>query len=191
MNLYTVDTGQNTGFDYYVSTDNAYEFVTLEDIKDRMDLPSVDDEDVMYNQIKGVRIYLESVLNMCLTPAKTITAYWQTFSDRINLPFAPVSSVTSVTRVAHSDGTETALAASEYWVEGVNKKAVRLQTVYRGYGMKIVYIVALTDVGMISLVKDAILSEVVEWFHQRTNPDETQYVLGKIAMSKLNTFRPL
>lgn len=191
MNLFTVDTGENTGLDYYVSTANEYEFVSVQEVIDRMDLATTDDEDVIYNQIRGVRIHLENVLDMCLTPTKTITAYWQTYADVVPLPFNPVSSVTSVNRVAHSDGTETALTSTEYWVQGVKKKSLKFNTVYRGYGLKVVYVIALTDKSMIALVKDAILSEVVEWFHQRTNPDETQYVLGKIALSKLNIFRPL
>lgn len=191
MSLYTIDTGVNEGLDYAVTTANEYEFVTLEDVTDRMDLADQDDEDVIYNQIRGVRIYLERVLNMCLTPEKTITAYWHRAADRVPLPFPPVASVTSVSRVAPSDGTETALSASEYWLEGVSKKALSLDCYYYGYGIKAVYTVALTDEGMIALVKDAILSEVIEWFHQRTNPDENQYVLGKIAMSKLNFLREL
>lgn len=188
MSLYTPDLGRNTGFDYSIVTDSSNELIGPSEIIERMNLTDVDDQ-VISEQIRAVRIYLEKVLNMTLSKESTITAYWESFAQRIPLPYGPVSSVTSVTRVAFSDGTETALTTSDYWVEGVSRKNIVMRSVYTGYGLKVVYVTGITDIPTQELVKDAIKSEVMEWYYQRGNSDESQYVLGKIALSKLDVFR--
>jgi len=191
MTLFTPDYGINEGFDYTISTAPTSELLTVTDIEDRMDLSDNDDPDVINNQIKAVRTYLESKLNMALVAQKTITAYWEKFGKTIPLPFPPVTSVTSVTVVNKSSGTETALTeGTDYWVEGVNKKKIKFISDYWNYcyGVKIVYVVGLTDPGMVKLVKDAMKSEIITWYLNRGNMDETQYVLGSMAMQKLAIF---
>jgi hypothetical protein len=193
MNLYTPSKGLNLGFDYYISLEATSELVKLQEVEARMNIDADSGEEgVIVAQIKAIRHHLERILGISLVSSQTITAYWGSFAESLPLPFGPVKSVTSVTLVNLSDGTETALTAgSSYWVEGVANKKIRFNTVYNTgtYGVKIVYVVGQSDSSIKALAADAILSEVLEWFHQRSNPDETQYTLGRIAMSKLHPLR--
>ena len=191
MSLYTPDTGYSSGFSYTVSAEATQELLLAYYIIDRMNLTTEsDEEEVITNQIKAVRAYLEKKLGMSLVASKTITAEWETYGTRTMLPFHPVQSVTSVSIVEPWNGTETAQTVSnDYWVQGQDKKSIVMKQVYAGYGLKVVYVTGITDSAIKELVKDAIMSEVIEWFHQRNNPDENQYILGKIALSKLDTLR--
>lgn len=195
MMLYTPDYGIESGFDFSITTEATDELVSFEIVKRRMnygdDTNFNTEKDIIENQIKGVRIYLEHILGMSLVASKTITAYWKSYPVNLQLPYGPVQSVTSVSKIALSDGTVTALSSSEYWVEGVKNKSLRLNALLYGYGLKVVYVAGLSDTWMQDYVSDAILSEVIQWYHQRGNSDETQYVLGKIALSKLDIFRKL
>lgn len=186
MRLYTSDTGILKGFDYTVTTEPTKELVSATDVSDRMNLQDTEDLLDIDRQVKAVRSYLEKQLNRTLVESKTITAYWQSYSYLIPLPFPPVTSVTSVTLINHVDGTETEQTAGEdYLVEGVSDKSVRMLNVYRNHSIKIVYVTGLTEDGIVDLVKDAIISDVMFWFQNRNNPDETEYTIGQVALSKL------
>lgn len=191
--LYTPDYGISEDLDYYVSTEAASEVLKLEDVESRMNLDAdADEESVINSQIKAIRIHLEKILGISLVSSQTITAYWKRFGKRLKLPLGPVKSITSVSIVSQADGTETAFTVNEdFWIEGVKDKTINFNTIYaaNSYGVKVVYVVGQTDSSIIALAKDAILSELLEWFHQRSNPDEAVYTLGKIAMSKLHPFR--
>jgi len=192
--LYTGDQGENRGLDWTITTEATSELLTVDEVEDRMDLSDNDDPQIIDNQIKAVRAYCERILGISLVTSQTITAYWQQFAKRLPLPLGPITSVTSVSIVNLSDGTETALTSgTDFWVEGVKNKKIRFASLYAAgiYGVKVVYVAGLSNEADKKLVKDAIMSEVVEWYHQRSNPDETQYTLGKIALSKLNVLRKL
>lgn len=193
MSLLTKDIGLTTGFDFTESTEPTSELVTIADIEARQNLALDDDQSVTINdQIKAIRSQLERKLNMSLVSSKTITAYWRSVSSMLLLPFPPVTSITSVSTVDLSDGTETSLTSgTDYWVEGVKNKSIRFMSSWSGYGMKIVYVTGMTNTADLALVKDAMLSEVMEWFNNKSNPDETQYVLGRSAMIKLAHLRPV
>lgn len=188
--LYTPYQGENTGLDW--SASDPTELVQTHEVVDRMDLDDTEDKENIASQIKAIREFLESQLGMTLCQEKTITAYWDTFAYKIPLPFGPITSVTSVTIVNRTSGAETALTVStDYWVEGVKNKAVRMNTLWPGYGIKIVYVTSLTDPGMRELVRDAIISEATYWYRNLTEDDDVQYDIGKIAMKKLRHKKPL
>ena len=117
MSLYTPDTGYSSGFSYTVSAEATQELLLAYYIIDRMNLTTEsDEEEVITNQIKAVRAYLEKKLGMSLVASKTITAEWETYGTRTMLPFHPVQSVTSVSIVEPWNGTETAQNVSnDYW----------------------------------------------------------------------------
>jgi len=189
MNLYTTYDGENKGFDYTVSTAPTGELVTFADVEDRMNLADDEDAGFIADQIKAVRAYLEKALNMTLVSSKTITAYWQQYAGRLPLPFPPVTSVTSVTTVS-SSGDETLLTVNDdYWIEGVRDKIIHFSKVQNAYGVKVVYVTGLSEDGIVDMVKDAILSEVMEWYHGRGNETDDQYVIGRIAEAKLRTLK--
>lgn len=188
--LYTPYQGENTGLDW--SASDPTELVQTQEVVDRMDLDDTEDKENIASQIKAIRRFLEDQLGMTLCQEKTITAYWDTFAYKIPLPFGPITSVTSVTIVNRTSGAETALTVStDYWVEGVKNKAVRMNTLWPGYGIKIVYVASLTDPGMRELVRDAIISEATYWYRNLTEDDDVQYDIGKIAMKKLRHKKPL
>lgn len=186
MSLYTYDRGIESGFSYSIEEADQ-EILMPSEVIDRMGFTDDSNfdigEDVILTQIKAVRKYLELKLGMSLVSAQTITAYWDTFSDRLVLPFYPIISITSVSTIIN--GIETAMASDQYWTRGGDRKAIHFDT-WGNIGLKVVYEAGITNEAIVSLVKDALMSEVLEWYNQRTNPDETQYVLGKIALSKLN-----
>jgi len=187
--LYTPYQGENIGLDFS-ATDPPSELVSSQDVVDRMDLVDTEDEEILASQIKAVRVFLEAFTGMTLCKAKTITAYWRGHAYRLPLPFSPITSVTSVTRIYGETGAETLLTVStDYWVEGVKEKSVHFNSVQAGYGVKVIYIAGLTDPATIELVRDAILSEVTYWYQNKIDEDDFNYDIGRIAKKKLLHFR--
>ena len=98
----------------------------LPDVKDHLHIPqsNEDEDDKLSRLIKECRKALEKYLGVSLVP-KTITAILNNRLGNIELPYGPVTSVTSIT---NKEGT--ALTSEQYLVKGLDFKVLEYPKTY-------------------------------------------------------------
>lgn len=79
-----------------ISSTTGAEIVTTADAKSYIRIDTSDDDTIISDMIKQARIWCENYISKDIV-AKTRVLYIDKIKERISLPFAPVSSITSVT----------------------------------------------------------------------------------------------
>lgn len=79
-----------------ISSTTGAEIVTTAEVKSYVRIDTSDDDTLISDMIKQARIWCENYISKDIV-AKTRVYYLDKVTERITLPFAPVSSITSVT----------------------------------------------------------------------------------------------
>lgn len=138
-----------------ISSVTGAEIVTTADAKSYMRVDTSSDDSLIGDMIKQARIWCENYLSKDIV-AKTRVYFVENIGERILLPFAPVSSITSVTA---QDST------AEYKSYGVDKEILELQSL-PAKDVKVTYATAgLSD----ELLKQAIMQLVSTYYDNRAD----------------------
>lgn len=141
MNLRTYSKGDNRLREVVTVTDTANEPVTLAELKDFLDLDSdYDSEDVeLTNLISAAREILEKQINRTLKTAKTLTAYFDEHGSKVDLPYSPIQSISSVKTISPTNDETTLTADSDYYLKGGAEKYLYIPF-STGYELQVTYI---------------------------------------------------
>lgn len=90
------------------------------------------EDEIIEDLIEDVIDEMMRLTNSSLIP-QTITAVYSEYRREINLPYAPVSTITSVKTL--DEGTETTLTASDYYLQGDTLHMKKLENT----GLEVVY----------------------------------------------------
>ena len=175
--------------DVWVSTDVSSEPVSSAEAKLFAKIPSTADDTVVTYLIKAAREAVEQYTGLSLA-SKTLIAQWNELPDdsTIELPYGPVSSVTSVV-VVDEDGTETALttADDEYYDLGGIWKRLQINDILLSVErIKVTYVAgygATNCPTLPSALKTCILKEFATQYQYRENYTE--------GMTKQNEWQKL
>lgn len=119
--------GQNTGLEVKVTSDLSTEPVTVTEFKTYARFTLSDEDTLIGELITSARLRLEAFTGRSFGE-KTINAYWQTFSKEVELPYPPVTAITSVSTIYK--GESTALVSGEdYYTTGLDLKILNLVNV--------------------------------------------------------------
>jgi len=99
-----------TGFE--ITSEPSTEPVTTAEVKTELRLTTSAHDTMIDNKIAGARIALEGELQRQFITA-TYKAYWSCFNNRMELPYGPVQSITSITYIDGAGDTQT-LSSSVY-----------------------------------------------------------------------------
>ena len=138
-----------------ISSTTGAEIVSTADAKAYMRVDTTSDDSLIADMIKQARIWCENYISKDIV-AKTRVYFIQDLDDRITLPFAPVSSITSVTA---EDVT------AEYKSYGVDKEILELQSL-PARDVKVTYVSSgISD----ELLKQAIKQLVSTYYDNRAD----------------------
>lgn len=159
----------------WVSTDVTSEPVSSAEAKLFAKIPSTADDTIVAYLIKAAREAVEQYTG-CSLASKTLIAQWDELPDdsTIELPYGPVSSVTSVA-VVDEDGTETALTTADdeyYDLGGIWKKLKINDIILSVERIKVTYVAGYgaTDCPALpSALKTAVLKEIATQYEFREN----------------------
>ena len=159
----------------WVSTDVTSEPVSSAEAKLFAKIPSTADDTVVTYLTKAAREAVEQYTG-CSLASKTLVAQWDELPEDnvIELPFGPVSSVTSVV-VVDEDGTETALTTADdeyYDLGGIWKKLQINDVVLDMERLKVTYVAGYGATGcptLPSALKTAVLKEMATQYEFREN----------------------
>lgn len=163
--------GENTGLEVRIDTDLVTEPVSASEFKTYARFTLSDDDTLIAELITAARQRLEKWTGRSFG-SKTITAYWNTFSKEVELPFAPITSITSVTTTYQ--GTNTLLVSgTDYYVTGLDLKMLNMVSVpsYR-FGpnktsLTVVYVAGYTTLP--KALKEAIYKETnTAWLNRES-----------------------
>lgn len=121
---------------------------------------------------------------------RTVTAHFETFEHKLELPYGPVSSLTSITRTYN--GEDTVLASSDYSEEGGNFKKITFNNYFStsgqfDYGLKIVYDCGYGEAADVpEAIKTAIKSQVTDMYFHRGDD-----MLSAVGVQAKMIIRPL
>ena len=110
------------------TTARAVEPVSLADLKRHVNQTSTEDDEkleaILHTAIENIEAYTSRSLGV-----RTVIAEWtRTGALKYPLPYGPVVSVTTVTKVFEDGTTENLTENTDYYVEGMDDKTVRLHT---------------------------------------------------------------
>lgn len=118
--LSTPDYGRNgvlTVTHTATGTNTSTDIVSTADAKAWMKVDTSADDSLIADLVAEVIDIVEQEYSFQLIE-KTVTASWESYAKRVELPLFPVKSITSVKSIS-SDGTETALTANvDYYLQG-------------------------------------------------------------------------
>lgn len=138
-----------------ISSTIGAEIVTTADAKAYMRVDTSSDDTLIGNMITQARIWCENYLSKDIV-SKTRIYFVQDLDDRITLPFAPVSSITTVTAEA---------VTAEYKSYGVDKEILELQSL-PARDVKVTYdTLGISD----DLLKQAIKQLVATYYENRSD----------------------
>lgn len=163
--------GENTGLEVKITTDLVTEPVSVAEQKAYSRFTLSDDDTIIGELITSARQRLEKWTGRSFG-SKSITAYWQTFSKEVELPYSPVISITSVKTIYQ--GTETALTSGDdYYTTGLDLKILNfVNIVQRRWGVTKTSLEVQYTAGYTALpkaLKEAILKEVNTAWLNREN----------------------
>lgn len=138
-----------------INSTTGSEIVTTSDVKDFARIDTADDDDIIARMITQARIWCENYISKDIV-AKNRTYYVPFSKSRINLPFAPVASISTVT-VDGSTATYTAKGLDNEIIELNQLPAKEIQVTYVTTG--------LDD----SLLKQAILQLASTYYDNRAD----------------------
>lgn len=148
---------------------------TLAEAKSWMKVDLTDDDTLITELITVARKMVEGYLCISLVP-KTITAILNNSQGGIELPYAPVTSVTSV--VDEDDVTLT--VTTDYILQGVKFKTIKTPYDY----LKVVYV---TEASEEEQFKTAVLQQIVFLYENRGDAAGMQ--LSPMVKETLNPYR--
>ena len=148
----TVATGTNASTDV-LSTANAKSWMKVE---------SSDEDTLIGSLVAEVIDVVEETYSFQLIE-KTVTAEWESYGKRVDLPLFPAQSVSSVKTKNH-EGTETTLTAGDdYYLQGdtlVFNSLYAYENPFERMRLKVVYVAGYTSIpnGITLGIKKAVLS---------------------------------
>ncbi len=148
----TVATGTNASTDV-LSTANAKSWMKVE---------SSDEDTLIASLVAEVIDVVEETYSFQLIE-KTVTAEWESYGKRVDLPLFPAQSVSSVKTKNH-EGTETTLTAGDdYYLQGdtlVFNSLYAYENPFERMRLKVVYVAGYTSIpnGITLGIKKAVLS---------------------------------
>jgi hypothetical protein len=138
-----------------ISATTGSEIVTAADAKSYIRIDTSDDDTLLSEMIKQARIWCENYIGKDIV-AKTRVYYLEYVDDRFELPFNPVSSITSIT---------TEGSAASYETHGVDSNIVSLNKL-AAKDVKVTYTTSgISD----SLLKQAVLQLVSTYYDNRAD----------------------
>ena len=184
-----------------IHTAPSVEPVTLTEAKNYMKVDYTNDatliEDVL---IPSARQMVEKMINKALI-TQTLKAYYTSFGEVVDLPYAPVQSVSSVKRIQQNT-TTTLTADSDYYVQGLDEKFLLITSPYnsppgyspsdtlKGAELLVEYVAgygaAASDVP--ASIKEAI-RKIVAFNYENRNEDEAGLEIPSSAKNLLNKYR--
>lgn len=112
--------------DFKVVTAPAVEPVGVKEVKNFLKIDFENDDELIASLIVSAREWCEKYTSRAFI-GQTLKAHFQEHSEIVRLPYAPIISISSVTRVREDDST-TLTVNSDYYVMGVQDKYLSLTT---------------------------------------------------------------
>tara|TARA_R110002051_G_scaffold279881_1_gene341371 strand:- start:698 stop:1288 length:591 start_codon:yes stop_codon:yes gene_type:complete len=184
-----------------VHTAPSVEPITLTEAKNYMKVDYTNDdtliEDVL---IPSAREMVEKMINKALI-TQTLKAYYSSFDNIVDLPYAPVQSVTSVKRIQQNT-TTTLTVDSDYYVQGLDDKFLLITSPYssppgfspsdsfNGAELLVEYVAGYGTAGsnVPAAIKEAI-RKIVAFNYENRNEDEAGLEIPNSAKNILNKYR--
>ncbi len=163
--------GENTGLEVKITTDLVTEPVSVTEQKAYSRFSLSDDDTLIGELITSARQRLEAWTGRSFG-SKSITAYWQTFSKEVELPYAPITAITSVKTIYQ--GVETTLVSgTDYYVTGLDLQILNMVGISaRQWGVNKTSLQVVYTAGYSTLpkaLKEAILKEANTAWMNREN----------------------
>lgn len=157
-----------------INSTTGNEILTVSDVKNYVRIDTSADDVLIGRMITEARIYCENYISRDIVP-KNRTYYLSETSELINIPFGPVSEISSVT----SEGND-----ADYTVKGLDNELIKLD----GGSAKDVKITYVTTGLSDDLIKNAMLQFISTLYDNRADfvtgtivadvPTETRALLG-------------
>lgn len=173
--------------------------VSVKEVKDWGKIPGDAEDDIIADLIKSCR-ELQEQWTMRSFIEKTLTGHWDKIEDaRIELPFGPVKSITSIKRV-YEDGTlsDALVAGTDYFISGMDFKVINLYTRWQSAGqiqtgLRVVYVTghgtAAGENPIPEPLKETVLRHVTTDYDMRDDLEQTQAVLYDWVKEALAPYR--
>ena len=173
-------------FDIQETVTGGTEIVSLSDAKKHLRVSYTDEDDMITRMIKTARQWCEQYTQRALID-KTLTVQFYDLDGelRFELPFGPVDSITSVTRILPDGTTQALVSGTNYRATGLSRKVLKFNRFYSSgafgsdYELKVVYDVT-ADTRDQNAFEDAILKIVADMYRNRENA-ETENPKGGIS----------
>lgn len=163
--LLTPDYGHNgvvTASTVATGTNTALDVLSAADAKDWMKVDSSSENTLISELISETIDNVEQQYSFQIIE-KTVTANWESFGQRVDLPLFPVKAVSSV-KTINNEGTETVLASgSDFYLAGdtlVIKSVHGYDLPYQRLRLQVTYVAGFDTIpgGIITGLKKAVLS---------------------------------
>lgn len=140
--------------------------VTLAEAKNFLRVYDTVDDTSIQSLLVGVTQQVEQYIGRDTTP-RTRMSYWARPKMLISIPRIPVTSITSIVEVQR-DGNEVALDPSDFVVEGLDRKSIRLTSSYNS--LKVTYASGYATCP--EVIKGAILQELSLQYKNRQDSSQ-------------------
>jgi uncharacterized phiE125 gp8 family phage protein len=140
--------------------------VTLAEAKNFLRVYDTIDDTSIQSLLVGVTQQVEQYIGRDTTP-RTRMSYWARPKMLISIPRIPVTSITSIVEVQR-DGSEVALDPSDFVVEGLDRKSIRLTSSYNS--LKVTYASGYATCP--EVIKGAILQELSLQYKNRQDSSQ-------------------
>ena len=143
-------------------TNSATDVLSTADAKAWMKVETSDDDSLITSLVASIIDMVEQSFSFQLVE-KTVTAEWESFGQRVDMPLFPVQSVSSVKTINH-EGTETTLTAGDdYYLQGdtlVFNSLYAYENPFERMRLKVIYVAGYTSIpnGITLGIKKAVLS---------------------------------
>jgi len=162
-----------------INSTTGSEIVSTADVKLFARIDTTADDDIIYRMITQARIWCENYISRDIV-AKNRTYYLDESNGLFDLPFGPVSSISSIT----SDGT-----AIDYSVLGLDNESIELDGGYADK-IKVTYVTSGMDD---SLLQQAIL-QLTSTYYENRNDFVTGTIVSDISTDTreiLNSYKAM
>lgn len=142
--------------DPVISVNTAKNWVRQKSNKDNDDL-----ESLITETMGKIQRYLGKAVG-----EQTLVTMWDWAGDFVDIPYPPTVSIEKITKIdTANNGEESEVDASDYWVEGLDKKRIHFKQ-YLGMAVKVEY-----KTGTVN-VKSAIKTELGTSYKNRGDADQ-------------------
>lgn len=163
MKLETSYNGETNGLQVVFAAP-ASEPLTLSEVKTYLKVSGTSEDTIIELLAKGAREYVEKYTS-CLLISRSVTAFFQSVSEPLDLPYGPVVSVQTVHQIL-DDGTEESL--TNYRLLGVSFKEISWTNGRPINPIKVVYTAGFgTSADVPNMLKVDILKITSEMYHNR------------------------